>query len=556
MYQINLEYMKKHIMSLFLLVLSFHMFAQITEPDKAELEKRNWQHQNFAETGIYGIGTDAAIEFLKSKGLTPKTVVVGVLDSGIEIDHEDLKNNIWVNPKEVANNGKDDDKNGYVDDIYGWDFNVDGKNVDYNDETYEATRVVKRFMPLFASANKRANVENMKKMPAEYQEYLRARKYWAEKYYGAQTNLENLEKDKKEILPALNGLKSTFQSTKLSKEYVQNTADSDKISKTEKEHIELLLAKNVDFEGHTLAEIIDRVEKRFNAMQERYEGEVKYAFNLDFDPTDGRTASTPKGFGNNEVEGPDAFHGTHVAGIIGAERNNGLGMNGVAGDVVKLMSVRMVPNGDERDLDVALGIRYAVDNGAKVLNMSFGKGFSPDKKVVMDAIKYADRKGVLMFHAAGNDNKDLDFNHNYPSNFNHNEMKNLFKHWITVGASTRDPQNLKARFSNYGTMKVDIFAPGTEIYSTIQDNTYRYAQGTSMASPVAAGAAALIWAYFPHMKAHQVKEVLFESVNKSDQISKIGSENDERKFSDLSATGGVIDVNKAVRLAYERYGRK
>lgn len=548
--------MKKIIVSLFVLALSVQGFAQTTEVDKAELEKRNWQHQNFAETGIYGIGTDAAIEFLKSKGLTPKTVVVGVLDSGIEVDHEDLKNNIWVNSKEVANNGKDDDKNGYVDDIHGWDFNVNGKNEDYNDETYEATRVVKRYMPLFASSNKKANMENMQKMPAQYQEYLRARKYWAEKYYGAKASLENLENDKNQILPALNGLKSTFQNTKLSKDYVKETLYSDKIGKTERGHIELLMSKNVDFEGHTIGEIIERVEKRFASMKERYEGEINYAFNLDYDPTDGRTATTPKGFGNNEVEGPDAFHGTHVAGIIGAERNNGLGMNGVAGDVVKLMSVRMVPNGDERDLDVALGIRYAVDNGAKVLNMSFGKGFSPDKKVVMDAIKYADKKGVLMFHAAGNDNKDLDHGYNYPSNFNDNEMKNLFKHWITVGASTRDPKALKARFSNFGTMKVDIFAPGTEIYSTIQDNTYRYAQGTSMASPVAAGAAALIWAYFPHMKAEQVKEVLFETVNKSDQISKIGTENDERKFSDLSVSGGVIDVNKAVRLAYERYGKK
>src|SRR5690606_26656386 len=220
------------------------------------------------------------------------------------------------------------------------------------------------------------------------------------------------------------------------------------------------------------------------------------------------------------------------------------------------MSVRIVPNGDERDLDVARGIRYAVDNGAKVLNMSFGKGFSPDRKIVMDAIKYADRKGVLMFHAAGNDNKDLDFNHNYPSNFQPDEMKSLTKNWITVGASTRDPKALKARFSNFGTMKVDIFAPGTEIYSTIPDQSYRYAQGTSMASPVAAGCAALLWAYFPHMKAQEVKEVLFESVNKSDSTVKIGSENDERKFSDLSVTGGVIDVNKAVRLAYERYGKK
>src|SRR5690606_37975267 len=259
---------------------------------------------------------------------------------------------------------------------------------------------------------------------------------------------------------------------------------------------------------------------------------------------------------NNEVEGPDAFHGTHVAGIIGAARNNGKGMNGVAGDVVELMSVRMVPDGDERDMDVANAIRYAVDNGAKVLNMSFGKAFSPEKELVYEAIQYADSKGVLMFHAAGNDNKDLDYNTNYPSNFKDNEMVSLTKNWITVGASTRNNDALKASFSNFGTVKVDIYAPGTEIYATVPDQKYRYLQGTSMASPVAAGAAALIWAYFPHMTSQQVKEVLFETVNKSDAIVKVGSEGDERKFSDLSVTGGVIDVNKAVRLAYERYGKK
>src|SRR5690606_15151146 len=547
--------MKKLIMSLFMLGLSVEFFAQ-DAVDQQEQEKRNWFHSDFSQTGIYGVGTDSALEFLKSKGLTPQPVVVGVLDSGVEIDHEDLQANIWVNGKEIADNSKDDDKNGYVDDIHGWDFNVNGKNIDYNDETYEATRVVKRLMPLFASPNKKANMTNMQKMPKEYQEYLRARKYWAENYYGAKEKLENTRKDKAEILPALNGLKSTFQNTKLTKEYVTQTLDSKELGKGEKEKIELLLSKNINFEDETIEEIIKKTEERFTTLENHYDGQLKYAFNIDYDPTNGRTIDTKNAYGNNEVEGPDAFHGTHVAGIIGALRDNEKGMNGVAGDVVKIMSVRIVPNGDERDLDVALGIRYAVDNGAKILNMSFGKGFSPDKKIVMDAIKYANRKGVMMFHAAGNDNKDLEFNHNYPSNFKHNEMKNLFKNWITVGASTRDPENLKARFSNYGTMKVDIFAPGTEIWSTVPDQTYRYAQGTSMASPVAAGAAALIWAYFPHMKSHQVKEVLFESVNKSDQLTRIGSENDERKFSDLSVTGGVIDVNKAVRLAYERYGRK
>jgi len=217
------------------------------------------------------------------------------------------------------------------------------------------------------------------------------------------------------------------------------------------------------------------------------------------------------------------------------------------------MGVRTVPNGDERDKDVANAIRYAVDNGAKILNMSFGKAFSPNKELVYDAIRYADSKGVLMFHAAGNDNKDLDWNYNYPSSFKDGEMVSFAKNWITVGASTRYSENLKASFSNFGTIKVDIFAPGTEIYAPVPDQKYRYLQGTSMASPVAAGCAALLWAYFPDLTSEQVKEILFETVNVSHTTVNVGSEKEPRDFSTLSVTGGVIDVNKAVRLAYDRY---
>lgn len=543
--------MKKIILSLSLAFAFVTAFAQ----DNAELEKQNWFHQDFQTTGVYGIGTDAAIEFLKSKNLKPTTVVVGVLDSGIEIDHEDLKNNIWVNPKEKAN-GKDSDKNGFIDDINGWDFCADDKGVDYNEDSYEATRVVVKYTPLFNSGNKKADTANMVKMPNEYQTYLKARKVWSEKYYTAQNSTGQVEQERAQVMTFLNELKGYAKDVKLTAENVEKlpaTTDADKESK---EKINFIIANNPEFVGLSMTEIITKANEEFDASIKNFDGDLKYAYNISYDPTNGRKSDAKIGYGNNEVEGPDAFHGSHVAGIIGAVRNNDKGMNGVAGDVVKLMSVRMVPDGDERDMDVANGIRYAVDNGAKVLNMSFGKAFSPEKELVYEAIKYADSKGVLMFHAAGNDNKDLDYNTNYPSNFKDSEMTSIAKNWITVGASTRYNETLKASFSNFGTVKVDIFAPGTEIYSTIPDQKYRYAQGTSMASPVAAGAAALIWAYFPHMTSQQVKEVLFETVNKSDAIVKVGSEGDERKFSDLSVTGGVIDVNKAVRLAYERYGKK
>src|SRR5690606_6731371 len=320
----------------------------------------------------------AAIEFLKSKNLKPTKVVVGVLDSGIEIDHEDLKDNIWVNPKEKAGNGKDDDKNGYIDDVYGWDFCADDKGVDYNEDSYEATRVVVMYTPLFNSGNKKADLANMRKMPAENQMFLKAKKVWAEKYYTAKEDSDKVEQERAQVLGFLNELKAYAKDTKLTPENIEKLSETTDADKEAKEKINFIVNNNPDFQGLTLDEIIAKANEEFDSNIQKFDGNLKYAYNLTFDPTNGRKSSAKIGYGNNEVEGPDAFHGSHVAGIIGAVRNNDLGMKGVAGDVVQLMSVRMVPDGDERDMDVAHAIRYAVDNGAKVLNMSFGKAFSPE----------------------------------------------------------------------------------------------------------------------------------------------------------------------------------
>lgn len=546
--------MKKLILSLFVLSFSFNAFAQTKEVDQEELEKRNWFHSDFEKTGIYGVGTDSALEFLKSKKMKPTTIVVGVLDSGIQIDHEDLKNEIWVNPKEVANNNRDDDNNGYIDDTHGWDFVTDNEGNAYNKDTYEATRVVVMYEDLFDSDDKAKNMENMRKMPDKYQTYLRAKKEWATKYYSAKARLESSSNEAAKIFAFLNDLQNFAGDIQLTQENIAKLPNNTESDKENIDRLTFLIEANEGFHGLTLKEIITEAEKDFEGIEKRAKDDLLYAFNKDFDPTNGKL--NVKGYGSNEVEGPDAFHGTHVAGLIGATRDNDLGINGVAGGHVKLMSVRMVGDGDERDEDVANAIRYAVDNGAKILNMSFGKPFSPNKELVREAIRYADSKGVLMFHAAGNDNKDLDWNYNYPSNYEDDSMISFTENWITVGASTRYPENLKASFSNFGEIKVDLFAPGTEMYSTIQNNSYRYAQGTSMASPVAAGCAALLWSYFPHLTSQEVKEILFETVNVSHETVKVGSEGEPRKFSDISATGGVIDVNKAVRLAYDRYGKK
>lgn len=548
--------MKKLILSLFVFTIGFQSFAQNKGTDQAEIEKQNWFHQDFSKTGVYGVGTDSALEFLKSKKLKPTTVVVGVLDSGVQITHEDLKNEIWVNKNEIQGNGKDDDKNGFIDDINGWDFCTTADGVDYNEDSYEATRVVVLFEPIFDSGDKMKDNENREKRPVDYQNYLRARQVWAEKYYTAKSSENNggMNDDEKQIFEFLEELKNYAKDIKLTSENIKRLPETTDKEKELKGQLDFLISNNDEFVGMTMDEIIQEAKKEFNSDSESENSDLKYAYNLKYNPAKGKFDI--KGYGNNEVQGPDALHGTHVAGIIGASRGNKTGMDGVAGGLVKIMSVRMVPDGDERDEDVANGIYYAVNNGAKILNMSFGKSFSPDKEMVYEALKYADSKGVLIFHAAGNDNKDLDYSYNYPSNFRDTEMRPLVNNLITVGASTRYNDRLKASFSNFGAVKVDLFAPGAEIYSTVPDQKYRYLQGTSMASPVAAGCAALLWSYFPQLSAEQVKEVLFESVNTSDVLVNVGKEAEPRKFSDLSVTGGVIDVNKAVRLAWEKYGQK
>ncbi|MFL5808573.1 MAG: S8 family serine peptidase, partial [Flavisolibacter sp.] len=261
-------------------------------------------------------------------------------------------------------------------------------------------------------------------------------------------------------------------------------------------------------------------------------------------------------YGNNDVMAGTPFHGTHVSGIIAAARNNGLGIDGIA-DNVRIMMVRAVPDGDEHDKDIALAIRYAVDNGAKVINMSFGKGFSPQKQWVDDAVRYAQSKGVLLVHAAGNDAADVDTTWNFPTPVYKGDG-NRATNWITVGASG-DPQlgGLVASFSNYGKKEVDVFAPGVKIYSSIPGgNTYGEAQGTSMASPVVAGVAALVLEYFPTLSAEQVKYVIEKSSTKVDMKVKTPGSDEEVDMSELSKSGGLLNAYEAVKLASTLKGER
>jgi cell wall-associated protease len=447
----------------------------------SENDLKRWSHLDLVKDTVPGMSVDKAYaELLKDK--KGVKVIVGIVDSGVDIDHEDLQGKIWTNAKEIPGNGIDDDKNGFIDDVHGWNFLGDAVN-----ENTEMTRIVKKGDDGSA-------------------EYKNALEQYNEKY-------EKALKDKEQVDFLLEVHKTV--KTALNKENYK-LEDLSTITSTDSK---VLRAKMI------MTQIFGNAGPTFNpeADFEEYRAQVydqlNYNLNKEFD---GRkiVGDNPEDikdtrYGNNNVAGPDkekALHGTHVAGIVAQVRHNNLGGDGVA-DNVEIMTVRAVPDGDEYDKDIALAIRYAVDNGAKVINGSFGKSFSPHKKWVYDAIKYAAKKDVLIVHAAGNDGYNIDINKNinYPNDSEDN-VKEFANNLITIGAINKVyGENVIASFSNFGKLNVDVYAPGEEIYATIPNNKYKYLQGTSMAAPNAAGVAALIRSYYPKLKASQVKQILMDS---------------------------------------------
>ena len=514
---------------------------------------KTWYHKDFSTTNVYGVNTNNAYKFLESKGLKPRTVVVGVLDSGVEVDHPGLINNMWKNPNEIPNNGIDDDKNGYVDDIYGWNF-IGGKTADVDADNLEVTRMVKKYQPIFEGTDSAKNKANQAKMPEEYAMYQKSKKLFDEKgseakqYYQYFSGFNNAIPS---IIKTLNGKTLTKA----------NLAAIKPASQEDSRNLQILnsLVQEAENVGKTPKEVEELLKKEVEGALKHYESQATKHYNLDFDPRkeivgDNYDNYNEKNYGNNHYEGPDASHGTHVSGIIAGLPHGNEVQYGVAHKVAKIMTVRAVPDGDERDKDVANAIRYAVDNGAKILNMSFGKAVSPGKKHVWEAMKYAEKKGVLLVKAAGNDNQNIGENEYFPTNFmKQSDEKPFVSNMIVVGASTNNSQNLRARFSNYNGKMVDVFAPGQEIYSTVPDAKYEYLQGTSMASPVVAGAAAVLWAYMPSLTPQQIKEALVKTVNKSTVNANVDS---SANFDQISVAGGVIDLYKAAQYAYDNFYNK
>lgn len=510
----------------------------------AQPAPQNWWDLDRTDDTFPGVSAEKTHMYLKGK--TAQDVIVAVIDSGVDVEHEDLKDIVWTNPGEIAGNGIDDDNNGYVDDMHGWNFigGKDGRNVNY-----ENLEVVRLYNTLKAKYNNRNRDGLSKSEKMEFDKFKEYEKVIEDK----QTEMGPQAKQIIGMLDMINDVvkKVGKKPADITAADIEALGDKDQMTSTVKQMVARATAQ-----GATFSDFYGQIEGYADYLKQT----VEYNYNPEYDARD-IVGDNPgnlddRNYGNNDVEGPDAMHGTHVAGIIAAVRDNNIGMNGVGGSSVKIMSVRTVPNGDERDKDVANAIRYAVDNGASVINMSFGKGQSPYKKAVDAAMKYAEKKDVLLVHAAGNDGKMLTLENNFP-NDTYQGKKKTGKTWIEVGAATPDyGEGLAAGFSNYDSKFVDVFAPGAQIYSTIPDDKYRDLQGTSMAAPMVAGIAGLLRSYFPDLKAKQVREIILQSaLPVSLKVTKPGSE-EMISFSELSSTGGLANAYTAVKLAERTKGKK
>ncbi|CAN5528899.1 S8 family peptidase [soil metagenome] len=491
----------------------------------------SWFNLDPAKDKVMGVSTNKAYDGLL-KGKTAVTVIVAVIDGGTDIEHPDLKTNIWTNTQEIEGNGIDDDHNGFIDDMHGWNF-IGGKTGDVQYDQLEKTRIFKKYFPIFEN-----HPDVVKARPEEYKLYVKAKESFLKERADVETNIEQLTITRN----WMEKVKKSIGKDSLKVEDVIAYPEADSLLLKKKERIIRAMST-----GNTFESLLTNMENSIKANQIKFD----YNYNADFDARsivgDNYEDVSEHNYGNNSLKGPESRHGTHVAGIIGAIRGNNVGMDGVA-DKVQLMILRVVPNGDERDKDVANAIRYAVDNGAKVINMSFGKNFGFNKIAVDEAVQYAISKDVLIIHAAGNEALNLDSAIRYPNPIYQNKKGNAWKYWIDVGAVAAN--GTPGVFSNYGKKYVDLFAPGVKIYSTLPDNDYGNLNGTSMAAPVCAGVAALIRSYFPKLTAPDVKKIMMKSVTPiKEEVQLPGKKEIKVKWSALCKSGGVVNAYQAVLIA-------
>jgi subtilisin family serine protease len=515
----------------------------------------NWFNLDPKVDDIQGVSSDKVYTEFGEPTAT-EDIIVAVIDSGVDVNHEDLQGKIWINTKEIADNGIDDDNNGYIDDIFGWNFigAKDGMAKIVQDGSLKNSLRLEQ-----GDKSKQISADSLE-VTREYARLLKLKAELATiNEYLLPQEVALLEEVKKEVeenkKTATTNL--NFYTTALVDYNVNSKIlivqggltiiDFDTVDAFVPTTIQLVNAKEA------ILKLLNRglEPESIESEIEYYNTQANFYYNEKLNIRslvvgDDNNNPNEKNYGNNNVIGPDAFHGTHVAGIIAANRENTIGIKGVA-KKVKIMALRAVPNGDERDKDIANSIRYAVDNGAKVINMSFGKSYSPHKSVVDSAVKYAQEKGVLLVHAAGNSYTDNDKGGNFPNRVMLSD-KSEVNNWLEIGASSySNDSSFAAGFSNYGKKTVDIFAPGVNIFSTIPGNEYSNASGTSMASPATAGVAALVLSFSPKLEAKELKEIIISTTNRFPGLKVFKARVGEVLFSQLSIHGGTPNAFEAVK---------
>ncbi|MFP5041815.1 S8 family peptidase [Parasediminibacterium sp. JCM 36343] len=530
------------------IVLAFGISASFAQTTPNQDSLKGWYLKDKATEGFAGISLNKAYQFLQGRKSTP--IIVAVIDSGIDTLHEDLKPILWTNPKEIPGNGIDDDGNGYVDDVHGWNFLGGKDGTEAEKASSEKARVYHGFKNLYLGKN----IDTNKLSKDELWQY----KMWKRSAAQIEPNPETADEIKgltrymqkmdecDSIITKETGMRD-FSADELEK--LSLTSIEGKQAKMIHLNLLKMLSSGADAKTSLIKQLLN---EQLSHLQD--EVQEKTTAPVDVHATiikDNYKDFNDRYYGNTNIMGKGSMHGTHVSGIIAAARNNGVGMDGIA-DNVKIMMIRAVPDGDEYDKDIALAIRYAVDNGAKVINMSFGKSYSPQKKWVDEAFQYAASKDVLLVHAAGNDGKNIDSTENYPSAdfLSGGHASNV----ITVGASSDAALtgSYVAGFSNYGKNGTDVFAPGVQIYSSLPGgNAYGFLDGTSMATPVVAGLAALVRSYFPKLSAVQTKEAIELSISKLDSTASVYMPGTQMlvNMSALCHSGGLINAYGAVTEA-------
>ena len=530
------------------LLLAFNISAQtvtVAPPDPPKA----WHTMDLKTDGYYGISLAPAYQFVKGK--KSKTVLIATIDSGIDTAQKDLQGILWVNPKEIPGNGIDDDHDGFVDDVHGWDFlGGAGGKCDFT-ETTEEVREYNRLKGKYAGVTT-ATGGNEK----EFAYWLTVKAQYDETIAKSGSELPQVQQFMNVLMTTSGFIKKALH---LNADATFKMADLAGINAANDTLAQSKTIWNSVFQEEGPASDNGKIIKDL--------GEYMAKINNDVNPDlaarrrivgDDPNVQDGKPYGNNILKYADASHGTGVAGLIGAIRNNGYGIDGVA-DNVRIMAIKAVPNGDEYDKDIANAIRFAVDHGAKVINMSFGKKISPHKEWVDAAFKYAAEKDVLLVQAAGNDNQDVDAKPEFPNDTFLDGSSTDADNVVVVGASASKPdENLAASFTNYGKKNVDVFAPGVKVTSIDTDAELNTEDGTSFSSPITAGIAALVLEYYPDLSAKQLKQVLLASATplNGTMVLKPGSKTEKVDFATLCKTGGIVNAYKAIQLASKLKGER